>query len=220
MVLALWRLGGPWLVARRAVAKAVSTLAQGRGDARRTTPGDGITISIVGDLRDGSPEAVRTWFTTVMGQDFMSWEVCACEDPGTEEAVSGVLAGWRGSDARLRLVRSDVSLTQAEAIRLAAEQACGDFILLLSVRTVLLPHALRTFADVVRASPDIDAVQERHESVSSAVPAALLIRKALFWRLVGGAADVGGDHGGGVDASDVMARARRVGHVDHVTRRA
>ncbi|MGH7897886.1 MAG: glycosyltransferase family 2 protein, partial [Candidatus Binatia bacterium] len=197
----------------------------------------GCRISVIVPVHDTPPELLNECIRSVVGQAYPNWELCVCDDASTREETRRVLELYRGSDPRLRIVRSDVSLHIARASNLAAEQASGKFVAFLDHDDRLHPAALFEIAKADLEFDDIDLMYTDEDKLDQAgercdtyfkpdwspehldsvmyVLHLLVVRKSLFWALGGLRHEVTGaqDYDLALRAS---ARARRIHHIDKV----
>jgi GT2 family glycosyltransferase len=248
---AIWRLDGPAMAFRVGAASARNSVVYRAQrllvmlrlrepshvvDWREISRSD-LRVSVVVPVKDTPPEVLRRCITSVIGQTHQAWELCMCDDHSTDPRTLEVLAAYRGSDPRIRIVTSDEPLGISGATNLAAEQATGAFIALLDHDDELHVQALAEIADAVRAYDDLDLLYTDEDKLGEDgahrepyfkpdwspdhlhsvmyLLHCLAIRKALFWRLGGMRSRFDGaqDYDLALRASSV---ARRIHHVPRV----
>jgi len=79
--------------------------------AWRTIERSESVISVVVPIHDTPPDLLDACFGSVLAQSHTDWELCACDDGSTRPDTLECLATYRGSDPRIRIVRSEVSLS-------------------------------------------------------------------------------------------------------------
>ena len=195
-----------------------------------------VRISVVMTAGDVAPSHLRASFRSVFAQAHEDWELCACEE-GVGGALEQVMAEYRGSDPRLKVLPAGCAHGPAQATNLAAEQASGDLLVFLRAGDELHPEALEQFASASCTDPWADLLYADEDLIqrdgSCAEPdfkpdwspaylesmmymgRGFAVRKTLFWRLGGmrSAFDGAQDYDLVLRASRV---ARRVAHVSRV----
>uniref|UniRef100_UPI003342A6E3 glycosyltransferase family 2 protein n=1 Tax=Castellaniella defragrans TaxID=75697 RepID=UPI003342A6E3 len=174
---------------------------------------------------------------SVLHQTYTNWELCLCDDASSSKETVHVLEKYRGSDPRIKIVRSSKNLHIARATNLAAEFATGHFIAFLDHDDTLEPKALELVVQAIENGSDIDVLytdeDKLEEDGSRSEPYLkpdwspehllsvmyvlhfMVIRKSLFLEL-GGLRD---EFTGSQDydlALRATAKARRVEHIPHV----
>ncbi len=217
----VWRLDGPTMAFRVALASARNSFVFWSGrllealhlrapaprDVWRQIDPSTLRISVVTPVHDAPPDVLRMCIESVRAQEHEAWELCMCDDCSTRADTIEVLASYRGSDPRIRIVRSDEPLGISGATNLAAEQATGTFIALLDHDDELHPQALAEIADAGRRHADLDLLYTDEDKIEPGgahsepfhkpdwspdhlhsvmyLLHCFTIRKALFWRLGG-----------------------------------
>ena len=218
---AIWRLDGPAVAFRVATMSARNSIVFWSGRvlerlhlrgpapnvAWRDIDPSTLHISVVTPVHDTPPDVLRMCIESVRAQTHEAWELCMCDDCSSREDTMDVLASYRGSDPRIRIVRADRPLGISGATNLAAEQATGTFIALLDHDDELHPQALAEIADAVRRHPDLDLLYTDEDKIEPGnahsepfykpdwspdhlhsvmyLLHCFTVRKALFWRLGG-----------------------------------
>ena len=195
-----------------------------------------LRISVVVPVKDPPPEVLGRCITSVLQQTHQAWELCMCDDCSADPRTLELLASYRGSDPRIRIVRSDEPLGISGATNLAAEQATGEFIALLDHDDELHVQALAEIADAVRAGDDIDLLYTDEDKVDEVgmhfepyfkpdwspdhlhsvmyLLHCLALRKALFWRLGG----LRSEYDGAQDYDLALRASRTARRIHHVPR--
>ena len=157
----LWRLEGPrsafvtgaasarnsaryWSTRRQGRSLLVSP-AQGMQPVATCVRSSTLRLSVVAVGADERPDDVRASLESVLAQTHQSWELCVC-GYGSADHVADLLAEYRGSDPRIRILPPGSAKGPAEATNLAAEQASGEFLVFLDFGDRLHPEALRQLA--------------------------------------------------------------------------
>ena len=228
--LADWRTDGPNSAIRGAVTNArysveywreCALVRLGLRQPRPPVPYDESAaayrvISVVVTVSDTPPAPLRACFDSILDQLHPAWELCVCDDHSSAAETLDVLAGYRGSDPRIRIVRAGERLGVAGATDLAAEQASGEFLVLIEPEGTLRPEDLATVSLSSETAADIDVVRmdgtaDIRDGTSSLRPP-LVMRKSLYWRLhgmSGGEADRPGED----LERRAAASARQIHHV-------
>lgn len=197
----------------------------------------GCRVSVVLPVHDTPAHHLEACIRSVLGQRYRNWELCICDDASTRADTREVLERHRGTDPRIRMVRSDENLHISRATNLAAEQASGRFLAFLDHDDLLHPMALFEVARADLVQGDIDLLYTDEDELDEAghhlesrlkpdwspehldstmyLGHLLVIRKRLYWRLGGLRHEFTGaqDYDLALRAS---ATARRVHHVDKV----
>ena len=248
---AIWRLDGPAVAFRVALQSARNSIVFWSGrllqvlHLRRPTPNvawrdigpSALRISVVTPVHNTPPDVLRMCIESVRAQTHEAWELCMCDDCSSRVDTVEVLASYRGSDPRIRIVRAETPLGISGATNLAAEQATGAFIALLDHDDELHPQALAEIADAARNHPDLDLLYTDEDKIEPGgthsepfykpdwspehlhsvmyLLHCFTIRKALFWRLGGLRSRFDGaqDYDLALRASRI---ARRIQHVPRV----
>jgi GT2 family glycosyltransferase len=217
----LWRLGGPrsafatgaasvrnsaryWSTRRPGRSFPVSPMPVAKPDRQVRT--STLRLSVVAVGADARPGDLRASLESVLAQTHESWELCVCAY-GSGSDVADVLAEYRGSDPRLRILPPGSAHGPAEATNLAAEQASGEFLVLLDFGDELHPKALEGLAGAVAVDPFVDLAYTDEDRVGEDgahdkplykpdwspaylqsvmyIGRGLALRKSLYWRLGG-----------------------------------
>ncbi len=197
----------------------------------------GCRISVVVPVFNTAPRYLEACIQSVLAQSYPNWELCLCDDASTREDTRAALDRHRGTDPRIRIVRTQRNLHIARAANLAAEQASGRYLAFLDHDDLLHPMALYEVARADLAAPDIDLLYSDEDKVDEDgghrhpylkpdwspehldsvmyLLHLLVVRKSLFWRLGGLRHEVSGAQDYDL-ALRAGAAARRVYHVDKV----
>jgi GT2 family glycosyltransferase len=197
----------------------------------------GCRISVIVPVHDTPPDYLEECIQSVIAQTYENWELCICDDASAREDTRAALERYRGTDPRIRIVRSERNLHISRATNLAAEQASGKFLAFLDHDDRLHPLALYEVARADLAQGDIDLLYSDEDKLDASgahrdtylkpdwspehldsvmyVLHMLVVRKSLFWALGGLRHEVAGaqDYDLALRAS---AKARRVHHIDKV----
>jgi GT2 family glycosyltransferase len=246
----IWRSDGPGVAFKVALFSARNSLVYwtarllealhvrplGRHDEWRSIDPSSTRISVVTPVHNTPPEVLRKCIESVRAQEHTAWELCMCDDCSTRADTIEVLTAYRGSDPRIRIVRSDEPLGISGATNLAAEQATGEFIALLDHDDELHPQALSEIADAARRHDALDLLYTDEDKIEPEgahgepyhkpdwspdhlnsvmyVLHCLTIRKALFWRLEG----LRSRFDGAQDYDLALRASRLARYVHHVPR--
>lgn len=250
--IALWRLDGPGIAFRIGARSARNSVVYWSRrllerlhlrepspvpavDWRHIDP-SALRLSVVIPVHDTPAETLVQALESVRAQTHASWELCVCDDRSSLQETVDVLERYRGTDPRIRIVRADRQLGISGATNLAAEQATGDFLVLLDHDDELHPQALAEIADAARAHPDVDLLYTDEDKISPSgahtapyfkpdwspdqilstmyVLHCLTIRKALFWELGG----LRTSYDGAQDYDLVLRASRRARYIHHIPR--
>lgn len=87
---------------------------------------------------------------SVLNQEFDDFEVIV-SDNSSEDATQSVIDAYR-SDSRLTAIRTTEFLSMNKHWEFATQKACGRYVLILTDRSVLKRHALRTIHNAIQSS--------------------------------------------------------------------
>jgi GT2 family glycosyltransferase len=93
----------------------------------------------------------------VAAQSYENWQLCVCDDASNETWVREFLEARAASDARIRVIRSDIPLGISGALNLAGTVASGEYIAFLDHDDVLHRYALHYVAEAFQ-DPDVKIV--------------------------------------------------------------
>lgn len=197
----------------------------------------GCRVSVVVPVHDTPPDLLEECIRSVLEQAYPNWELCICDDASTREDTRLALEAHRGTDPRIRIVRSEAPLHIARASNLAAEQATGKYLAFLDHDDRLHPAALYEIARADLDRGDIDVMYTDEDKLDASgrhcdtylkpdwspehldsvmyVLHLLVVRKSLFWALEGLRHEVSGAQDYDL-ALRACAKARHVHHIDKV----
>lgn len=127
----------------------------------RTSPPRGESrplISIVVPVYRPPLWALVRCITSVLEQDFASYELCLCDDASGDENLSLCLEEAAALDPRVKFVTRPANGGISAASNAAIALASGDFLAFLDNDDELAPHALSAIAAVLEAEPRADVV--------------------------------------------------------------
>lgn len=197
-------------------------------------PETGVRISILVPVFNTPPEVLQKCIESVRGQSYASWELCLVDDASTNHQTVAMLERYRGTDARIKIVRSPFNLHIARATNLVAEVATGEFLAFLDHDDAIAADALAEVAQAVMARPDIDLLYTDEDKIDPDgrhceayykpdwspdhlmsvmyVLHFLVIRKSLFWSIGG----LRHERSGAQDYDLALRASRRARHIHHI----
>jgi len=110
-------------------------------------------ISVITPVYNVPGKFLRACIESVRAQSYPRWELCLWDDGSTAADTLEVLASYRGSDPRIKIVRGPQNLGIAGASNRAAEISTGDFLAFLDNDDELTPDALFEVAQAINANP-------------------------------------------------------------------
>jgi glycosyltransferase involved in cell wall biosynthesis len=128
---------------------------------------DGPLISIVMPVYRPKAEHLIAAIESVRAQLYVNWELCICDDHSMCENTARILAGYAGSDDRIKVVEraenGHISAASNDALTLCR----GEFVALLDQDDVLAPHALLMVALVVLEVPDAGVIYSDEDLIAA-----------------------------------------------------
>lgn len=199
-------------------------------------PTMGPCISVLVPVYNTPPDVLEQCIESVRGQSYTSWELCLIDDASQHHATVAVLERYRGTDKRIKVVRSPRNLHISGATNLVAEQATGEFLAFLDHDDTIAADALAEVALAVTSRPDIDLLYTDEDKIDPAgqhldsyykpgwspdhllsvmyVLHFLVIRKSLFWKLGG----LRPERSGAQDYDLALRASQQARHVHHIPR--
>ena len=197
----------------------------------------GCTISVIVPVHNTPPDILRECIQSVLEQDYVNWELCLCDDASSDPSTLAVVESFRGSDPRIRIVRSLENLHISQATNLAAEQATGRFLAFLDHDDRLHRLALYEIAKADLSVPDIDLLYTDEDKIDvngshcdsylkpdwspehldsvMYILHLLVVRKSLFWAIGGMRHELAGSQDYDL-ALRASSQARTILHIDRV----
>lgn len=196
-----------------------------------------LRISVIVPVFNTQPSALQACIDSVRRQSNPGWELCLFDNKSDRTDTIRTLDRYRGSDVRIKILRSPHWLRNAGAIRRAAEMATGDYLAFLDPNDLLHRDALMEVARAVLQDAKIDLLYtdedtlaangERHcdpcrkpewapgdPNAAKHLRRLLVMRNSLF-RQLGGPSD----KRGGSPAQELSLRAgQSAKHVHHVAK--
>ncbi|TXN40721.1 glycosyltransferase, partial [Methylobacterium sp. WL30] len=117
---------------------------------------DTTRISFLVPVYNTPPDVLEATIRSVLEQTSPDWELCLYDDASPNPEVGDVLEDYRGSDARIKIVRARENRHIARATNAAAEFATGQFVGFLDHDDALAPHAVATMLAAIIKNPDAD----------------------------------------------------------------
>ncbi|HEX4595483.1 MAG TPA: glycosyltransferase, partial [Bryobacteraceae bacterium] len=194
-------------------------------------------ISVITPVYNVDGAYLRRSIESVRSQYYPFWELCLCDDGSTRAETIKALESYRGTDARIKIVKNARNAGIAAASNRAAEISTGDYLAMLDNDDELAPEALYEVVKAIEANPNIDLLYtdedkiagnggfEDHYCKPDWSPEHLLsvmymlhllvIRKDLFYRVRGFRTEYDGaqDHDLALRAS---AQAQAIHHVPKI----
>lgn len=202
----------------------------------RALPQAGPRISVLVPVYNTPPDALRACIESVRHQYYPNWELCLIDDCSTDVATVSVLEDYRGTDERIKVMRSPSNLHIAGATNFVARQATGEFLAFLDHDDALAVHALAEVALAVTTNSRIDLLYTDEDKLDfngqhvepyrkpdwsqdhlysvMYVLHLLVVRKALFWRLGG----LRPERSGAQDYDLALRASQAARHVHHIPR--
>jgi GT2 family glycosyltransferase len=115
---------------------------------------DDVCISLLMPVFDTPPEVLVAAIASVRAQTHRNWELCICDDASSARGTLDVLARLKGSDPRIKIIRSPHNVHIARATNAAAEFATGQFVAFLDHDDTLEPDALECVVRAISLAPD------------------------------------------------------------------
>jgi GT2 family glycosyltransferase len=103
---------------------------------------------------------------SVRSQYYPFWELCLCDDGSTAAETIDALESYRGSDARIKIVRMARNQGIAAASNRAAEISTGDYLAMLDNDDELAPEALYEVVKAIQANPNIDLLYTDEDKIA------------------------------------------------------
>ncbi|WP_035879949.1 glycosyltransferase, partial [Cryobacterium sp. MLB-32] len=124
-------------------------------------------FSILTPVYDTPPAVLRQTIECVVSQTFTDWELVLVDDCSPNPAVRSILQLAAESDPRIRVVmrQSNGGIVSASNDAIAA--AHGDFFALLDHDDLLVPSALKEFADVIQKDAQVDYVYSDEDKLDA-----------------------------------------------------
>ena len=194
-------------------------------------------ISIVTPVYNISGEYLRECIESVRAQWYPFWELCLCDDASTDEETLQVLEHYRGTDPRIRIVRSERNCGIATASNRCAERSTGEYLAMLDNDDTITSNALYEIARVLNEKPETDLLYSDEDKIDITgaycdhffkpdyspehlrsvmyILHMLVVRKTLFYQLGGFRDEFSGaqDYDLALRVSEV---SRRIQHVPKV----
>lgn len=125
------------------------------------------TISVLVPVFNTPSNILHATIRSVLAQSYDRWELCICDDASSREETIEALDLYRGTDPRIRIVRSETNLHIAKATNLAAEFATGDFVAFLDHDDTLEPDALEHVAAAIEDQPQADVLYTDEDKIEA-----------------------------------------------------
>jgi GT2 family glycosyltransferase/glycosyltransferase involved in cell wall biosynthesis len=125
-------------------------------------------ISVITPVYNVDAAYLRSCIESVRSQYYPFWELCLCDDGSTATETIEALESYRGSDARIKIVRQARNQGIAAASNRAAEISTGDYLAMLDNDDELAPEALYEVVKAILAYPDIDLLYTDEDKITDA----------------------------------------------------
>jgi GT2 family glycosyltransferase len=122
-------------------------------------------ISLIVPVYNVAPAWLEACVLSVLRQSYPFWELCLCDDAGTDAGTLNVLARLQGTDPRIRIRRLRKNHGISGASNKAAELATGEFIAMLDNDDTLEPDALLEIARALFIDPAIDVIYTDEDKI-------------------------------------------------------
>lgn len=113
-------------------------------------------ISVITPVYNVDGPWLRRCIESVKAQWYPFWEMCLSDDASTRPDTLAVLDEYRGTDARIRIIRLDENVGISSASNRAAEISTGEFLAMLDNDDEITPDALYEVARTIDADGTID----------------------------------------------------------------
>lgn len=141
--------------------------ASGGAPMRQPSSSAAPSFSIVMPVYKTPVELLARTVASVRAQTWTDWELCICDDGSQDSALRAALEAHAAADPRVRVVYSPSNGGISRATNRALEMARFEFVALLDHDDELTPDALESFAEVLAASEDIDAIYSDQETIDA-----------------------------------------------------
>lgn len=111
-------------------------------------------VSVLMTIYNAEPY-LRAAIDSIIGQTFLDWELIAVENGSTDKSMS-VLKNY--ADPRVRVFPLEKNIGRTPALRLAFDQAQGDYIAVLDADDISLPDRLARQVEFLDLHPDVALV--------------------------------------------------------------
>jgi GT2 family glycosyltransferase/glycosyltransferase involved in cell wall biosynthesis len=125
-------------------------------------------ISVITPVYNVDGPLLRRCIESVKLQWYPFWEMCLCDDASTRPETRAVLDEYRGTDARIRIIRLDENAGISGASNRAAEISTGEFLAMLDNDDELTPDALYEVARAIDGDGLIDLLYTDEDKLDAA----------------------------------------------------
>jgi GT2 family glycosyltransferase len=124
------------------------------------------TISVITPVHNTPARWLEEAVDSVRQQAYENWELMLVDDGSTEQETLRVLAGLKGTDPRIHLLRLETPSGISAASNLGIESATGDWIGLLDHDDLLEPDALYWTAELLQTRLDADLIYSDEDKLT------------------------------------------------------
>ena len=123
----------------------------------------GPVLSLLCDAQDAHPDEIERLIRSIRAQTYPRWQLCLCDGEAAPTLAKYAVDRHRGTDPRLRFLRTAQPYTTAGAVNGAAELLTGDYIGVVGVTDELTPEALAYMMQGVTQQPLADVLYSDEE---------------------------------------------------------
>lgn len=126
-----------------------------------------LCISVLMSVDNAEPHLLRGAIESVLAQTYKNWELCICYSFSARSDALKILHCYKGTDARIKIIRAEPSFNIAGAINSALEYATGKFVAFQGQHDELGSEAIMRVVEAANNYPDADLLytDERQDMV-------------------------------------------------------
>lgn len=113
-------------------------------------------LSIIIPVYDMDPKWLRPCIESVIKQSYPHWDLCICDNGSQTTQTRACLDEFKGSDRRIKIIRTEKNLGISGGTNLAVEISQGEFVCFVDSDDLIHPNALFEVAKAIGENPDID----------------------------------------------------------------
>jgi glycosyltransferase involved in cell wall biosynthesis len=115
-----------------------------------------IKISIIMPTFNTPAKILSNAIDSIRAQSYGNWELCICDDFSDQQETINALRKYKGTDPRIKIIRSQKNLHIAGATNLALEFTTGDFVTFVDHDDQIAKEAIYRIVDAIIRYPDAD----------------------------------------------------------------